>query len=209
MRITAGKARGICLKSPRGDSTRPATDAARQAVFSHLGECVTGANVLDLFAGTGSYGLEAVSRGAKSAVFVESDSGAASCIKQNIEALKKALGPNSSPTLKIARADAIKFALSIQKGAFDIVFADPPYRFYSSEDSVKNLLCAFEYIAGSQTLFVIEAPADFNLPDKDTPPYSSLKVLKRLGKASKGKPSQIVFKMLPNEAPNTKESKNS
>ena len=71
MRITSGFARGISLDAPKGDTTRPATDAARQAIFSSLGEAVVGAQVLDMFAGTGSYGLEAASRGAKSAVFVE------------------------------------------------------------------------------------------------------------------------------------------
>ena len=65
MRITAGYARGILLNSPKGETTRPATDAARLAIFSSLGDLVENACVLDIFAGTGSYGLEAASRGAK------------------------------------------------------------------------------------------------------------------------------------------------
>ena len=83
MRISGGLARGIPLLAPRGDAVRPATDSLRQAVFSSLGERVAGARFLDLFAGTGAYGLEAISRGAAGGVFVEKDARAAACVRRS------------------------------------------------------------------------------------------------------------------------------
>ena len=79
MRITGGKARGIPLASPKGDATRPATDQLREAVFSSLGARIEGAQVADLFAGTGAYGLEAMSRGAIGGIFVEAFERAWAC----------------------------------------------------------------------------------------------------------------------------------
>src|SRR6187401_769321 len=92
MRISGGAARGIPLVVPKGDAVRPATDGMRQAVFSSLGERVVGARFLDLFAGSGAYGLEALSRGAAAGVFVEQNAKAAHCLRQNITAVCKSLG---------------------------------------------------------------------------------------------------------------------
>ena len=89
MRITSGNARGIWLNSPKGDSTRPATDAARQAIFSSIGDAIIGSRVLDIFAGTGAYGLEAASRGASEILFVESDKKALDALKSNVSQKKK------------------------------------------------------------------------------------------------------------------------
>ena len=91
MRITSGNARGIWLNSPKGDSTRPATDAARQAIFSSIGDAIIGSRVLDIFAGTGAYGLEAASRGASEILFVESDKKALDALKSNVYAVERAL----------------------------------------------------------------------------------------------------------------------
>ncbi len=87
MRITGGRARGIPLHAPRGRETRPATDQLREAVFSSLGPRVEGARVADLFAGTGSYGLEALSRGATSGCFVENNRQALVCLRANLAAV--------------------------------------------------------------------------------------------------------------------------
>src|SRR5688572_19711372 len=95
MRISGGKARGIPLSVPKGDAVRPATDGMRQAVFSSLGERVVGARFLDLFAGSGAYGLEALSRGASGGVFVEQNAKAANCVRRNIAAVCKSLGRDS------------------------------------------------------------------------------------------------------------------
>ena len=82
MRISGGGARGIPLVVPKGDAVRPATDGMRQSVFSSLGARVSGARFLDLFAGSGAYGLEALSRGAAAGVFVEQNGKAAACVRQ-------------------------------------------------------------------------------------------------------------------------------
>src|SRR4051794_7791924 len=95
MRISGGAARGIPLVTPKGDLTRPATDGMRQSVFSSLGAIVNGARFLDLFAGSGAYGLEAVSRGAAGGVFVEQNPKVAACVRQNIEAVCKSVGRDS------------------------------------------------------------------------------------------------------------------
>src|SRR3954465_11512303 len=91
MRITGGIARGIPLVVPKGDAVRPATDAMRQAVFSSLGARTVGARFLDLFAGSGADGLEALSRGAAGGVFVEQNAKAVACLRQNIAAVCKSL----------------------------------------------------------------------------------------------------------------------
>jgi len=93
VRITGGQARGIPLAVPRGDAVRPATDALRQALFSSIGaQRVEGARFLDLFAGSGAYGLEALSRGAAGGLFVERDRRTAACLEKNLAAVTKSLG---------------------------------------------------------------------------------------------------------------------
>lgn len=185
MRITSGKARAITLKSPRGDATRPATDAARQAVFSSLGAIADGARVLDLFAGTGSYGLEALSRGAKSVVFVENAKAALDCLKANVENVKKALGAGCTTVL---RADCLNLKKSALGDDFDLIFADAPYPLL-----LKKSAEIFEKLAefsAENTIVMLEAPAEF-----EPPAGSKLEVFKRLGKCSKGKPSQLLMRL--------------
>ena len=92
MRISGGLARGIELSVPKGDAVRPATDGMRQAVFSSLGPRVAGARFVDLFAGSGAYGLEAFSRGASGGTFVEQNAKAAACLRKNIAAVCRSLG---------------------------------------------------------------------------------------------------------------------
>ena len=123
MRITGGQARGIPLVLPKGNAVRPATDAMRQAVFSSLAARVAGARFLDLFAGSGAYGLEALSRGAAGGVFVEKDAKTAGFIRQNILAVCKSLG-RAADDLQVINADAIMMMPGV---APDLVFIDPPY----------------------------------------------------------------------------------
>ncbi|HET7537876.1 MAG TPA: RsmD family RNA methyltransferase, partial [Candidatus Didemnitutus sp.] len=125
MRITGGQARGIPLVLPKGDAVRPATDAMRQAVFSSLALRVEGARFLDLFAGSGAYGLEAMSRGAVSGVFVEKNSKVVTCLRQNIAAVCKSLARPISG-LEVLSTDAV--AVPAGSGLPpDLVFIDPPY----------------------------------------------------------------------------------
>jgi 16S rRNA (guanine966-N2)-methyltransferase len=121
MRIIAGSAGGIPVKVPQS-VTRPTTDRVREAVFSMLGESVIEAKVLDLFAGSGGMGLEALSRGAAQATFVEQQGQAASIIQEN---LTRSRLPNG----QVVKADVFAAVRRLAESGtlFDVIFADPPY----------------------------------------------------------------------------------
>jgi len=121
MRITSGEFRGRPLSVPPGDDVRPTQDRVREALFSILGDCVRGAVFLDLFAGSGAVGLEAISRGAARAVFVEREQRPIAFLSSNIERLK------ASSRCEIHRSDVLAWLSSPVRVGFDIVFADPPY----------------------------------------------------------------------------------
>src|SRR5208282_2969727 len=105
-RISGGNARGIELLVPKGDAVRPATDGMRQSVFSSLAARVVGARFVDLFAGSGAYGLEAFSRGAAGGTFVESNAQAAACLRRNIAAVSRSLR-KAGDELNAVEADAL------------------------------------------------------------------------------------------------------
>ncbi len=117
MRVVAGEFKGRRLHAPRGVRTRPTADRVREALFSMLGD-VSGARVLDLYAGSGALGIEALSRGAGSALFVERDRPALAALRRNLEAV----GADAD----VKREDALGF-LTRAEGTFDLVFCDPPY----------------------------------------------------------------------------------
>ena len=117
MRVVAGEFKGRRLHAPRGAGTRPTADRVREALFSMLGD-VSGARVLDLYAGSGALGIEALSRGAASATFVERDRHALAALRRNLEAV-------GAPAEVIPR-DVERF-LARPAGTFDLVFCDPPY----------------------------------------------------------------------------------
>ena len=177
MRVTGGKARGIHLRVPAGP-VRPATDYLREAVFSSLAALVPGARVLDLFAGTGAYGLEALSRGAASAVAV--DRATAPAIAANAAAVAKSMGLPALP-LDIVTADA----LSWTPGApdFDLVFVDPPWELWERE--ADRLVAAAA--PGGHVRLVLEGPGGFAPP---APPGWELR--KALGKG-KGQPAAAIL----------------
>lgn len=122
MRIVAGEWRGRTLVAPSGTTTRPTTDKVREAVFNALGSLglVEGALVLDLYAGSGALGFEALSRGAEHCTFVERDRAALSAIEAN----RAELG--ARPVTRVVNGDPLTMARSIDA---DLVFADPPYDF--------------------------------------------------------------------------------
>ena len=117
MRVVAGEFKGRRLHSPRGAGTRPTADKVREALFSMLGD-VSGARVLDLYAGSGALGIEALSRGAESAVFVERDGKALAALRRNLEAV--------DAVAEVRRQDVGRF-LTRPEGTFDLVLCDPPY----------------------------------------------------------------------------------
>ena len=118
MRIIAGRAKGHLLKVPR-DVARPTTDRVRESLFGLLSAVLEGAKVLDLYAGSGGLGLEALSRGAESCTFVDQHRGACKTIQENL--LKTGL-----PNGKVVTGDVESFLMREQDG-YDLVFADPPY----------------------------------------------------------------------------------
>jgi 16S rRNA (guanine966-N2)-methyltransferase len=118
MRVVAGEFKGRRLRMPRGAPTRPTADRVREALFSMLGD-VEGARVLDLYAGSGALGIEALSRGAAGAVFVERDARAAAAIEANLEAV--------GVQAEVSRGDVLAFLAEPSRTTFDLVFCDPPY----------------------------------------------------------------------------------
>ena len=118
MRVVSGSARGITLEAPKGMTTRPTSDKAKEGVFSAIQGNLARARVLDVFAGSGGMGIEALSRGAASCVFVDLDLSALRCIKNNLAKTKL--------TGRAVRADAIAF-LNACSERFDVIFSDPPY----------------------------------------------------------------------------------
>jgi 16S rRNA (guanine966-N2)-methyltransferase len=121
VRIVAGEWGGRRIQAPPGKLTRPTTDRVRESWMSVVAAHLPGARVLDLFAGSGALGLEALSRGAESCVFVENGPPALKALRANLDAL------GAGDRGRIVRSDAIRFAEGLEAGSFDVAFADPPY----------------------------------------------------------------------------------
>ena len=170
MRIITGKAKGIILKAPAGDVTRPTADRVKEAVFSMLQFDVEDRSVLDLFAGSGQMGLEALSRGAKEATFVDKSKDAIKLIKENSEKAKL------SNNALIFQSDYIEFLQKNKGKSYDIIFLDPPYTAKMYKPALKKLL-ENGYIKPS-TLIVCES--DFNeLFENDAELESKFKIKKQ------------------------------
>ena len=183
MRITGGLARGIPLLLPKGDAIRPATDALRQAVFSSLAARVADTRFLDLFAGSGAYGLEALSRGASCGVFVERDTRTADCIRQNLAAVCKSLGRDTAG-LHVITADATSVALAAVP---DLVFIDPPYEIIR-EVGPKLFARLTELLKDKpDPLIVFEMPGEIELSPE------GWACVKRLGKGGR-QPTACIFR---------------
>lgn len=183
MRITGGKARGIPLKVPKGDGTRPATDRLREAIFSSLGASIEGCRVADLFAGTGSYGLEAISRGAASATFFETDRAALTCLQQNTQSVLRSCNIDTSAARVIAR-DVYSF--DVNNPAYDLIFLDPPYDKIASEIG-RIFEKAVDVIATDDARVVLELPGNLE------PEITGWEMIRRIGKVGKDKPTAAVF----------------
>jgi 16S rRNA (guanine966-N2)-methyltransferase len=140
MRVVAGELRGRRLASPKGQRTRPTSDRVREALFSILSE-VRGASVVDLYAGTGALGIEALSRGASRAVFVEHDRAALTSLRANLHDLALVARAEVRP----GRVETSVAAL-VALGPFDLVFADPPYAL------VEQAMAALERLARAGAL---------------------------------------------------------
>ena len=155
MRVITGKARGIQLKTPQGLTTRPTADRVKEALFSIIQYDVPGTRVLDLFGGTGPLGIEALSRGAKYAVFVDAGEDACALIRENLKRTKL------EGEGQVIRSDYLDY-LRRTKEAFDIIFLDPPYAEVFLENSLK---CITEIdILQSGGIIVAERPLGKELP---------------------------------------------
>jgi len=145
VRVVGGLARGRKIQAPAGTSTRPTSDYVREAVFNALGSRggVDGAHVLDLFAGSGAMGIEALSRGAASATFVENDARAVSVIRANLDHLDLAADA------KVVKADAPGWLVTA--GAFDLAFVDPPYAFDRWADVLERLDAGLAVLESDRT----------------------------------------------------------
>lgn len=171
MRIIAGTARSMPLKTIEGKDTRPTTDRIKETLFNMLQMDVPGAMFLDLFAGSGGIGLEAVSRGAKKAVFVENSRKAAACIQDNINFTKF----NSKCDLKCMDVLAALRTLE-RKYVFDIIFMDPPYH-QELENSVLRYL-KDSSILNEDTLIIVEEALDIDPETLTQDGYEIIKVKK-------------------------------
>ena len=155
MRVISGKARGVTLKTPEGILTRPTIDRVKEALFSIINFDIPTSHVLDLFGGTGQLGIEALSRGAKSAVFVDQREDACKLIKENLRRTKL------EQDAKVVRMDYLDY-LKRCKEKFDIIFLDPPYAEVFLENALK---CITEIdILQSGGIIVAERPLGKDLP---------------------------------------------
>ena len=155
MRVITGKARGVTLKTPDGMQTRPTSDRVKEAMFSIINFDIPGARVLDLFGGTGQLGIEALSRGAASATFVDAGEPACKLIRENLKRTKlEADG-------KVVRSDYLAY-LNRCREQYDIIFLDPPYAEVFLENSLKRI--AEIDILQSNGIIVAERPLGKELP---------------------------------------------
>ncbi|MBT9670098.1 16S rRNA (guanine(966)-N(2))-methyltransferase RsmD [Roseburia hominis] len=173
MRIIAGTARSLPLKAPEGMDTRPTTDRIKETLFNIIQDEVPGAYFLDLFAGSGQMGLEAVSRGARYAVFVDNGKKPAACIEENIRFTKFEHQTKLYPTEVLSALRAME-----GKYQFDLIFMDPPYRKGMEQEVLR-------YLAGSSllkedTVLIVEAAldTDFSYLDEYGMTLSRLKMYK-------------------------------
>jgi 16S rRNA (guanine966-N2)-methyltransferase len=160
VRIVAGRFGGRRLTTPADSRVRPTADRVREAWFSILGDVIVGTRVLDLYAGSGALGLEALSRGATSADFVELGGPSLAALKQNITRL----GVGGVATVR--RGDALRFAERLAPASYDIAFADPPY----AHDGAAALAALFRRLPFARILSV-EHAADVTLDGDDARRY--------------------------------------
>lgn len=169
MRVIAGKARRLLLKTIEGNDTRPTTDRIKETLFNMINNDVPGARFLDLFSGSGGIGIEALSRGAKFCVFVENNPKAVNCIKDNLvhtKLLEDAL------VVESGFATALK-KLEGKEEAFDIVYMDPPYASGYEKQVLEYFLHSDLII--NDTIIIIEAALDTDFSWVEDLGYSILR----------------------------------
>lgn len=170
MRVIAGKARRILLKTVEGMETRPTTDRIKETLFNILQPDLPGARVLDLFSGSGALGIEALSRGAKNCVFVENAPSALRCIQENLEATRlkdQAWVMNADVQSALARLDGTE-------GIFDVILMDPPYHKGLEIDALARL--SESSLIDEYTIIVVETALDTELDEAEALGYRVYRV---------------------------------
>jgi len=155
MRVITGIARGKRLVTPDGSDVRPTSDKVKEALFSALQFDIEGRRILDLFAGSGQLGIEALSRGAKSCVFVDNSRASINLVKKNLEIT------GLSSNAKVIQSDFASFA-AMSRDTFDIVFLDPPYAAGMLVDALKAVLP----LMSDYGMIICEYPPEVNLPEE-------------------------------------------
>jgi len=174
------------LTAPKGGAIRPATDGMRQAVFSSLGSRVVGARFWDLFAGSGAYGLEALSRGAAGGIFVERNAQTVACLKKNLVAVSRSRGREVAD-IEVATADALTWAPPGGTAAADLVFIDPPYEIITEAAPRLFARLTQALVSKPDALVLFEMPGEVVLSP------SGWTCVKRLGKGAH-QPTVSVFR---------------
>lgn len=149
MRITGGFLKNRSLKSPKTTATRPTSEKLRQSVFNICQNHIEGAHFLDLFAGSGAMGIEALSRGAESATFIESNRSALKTIRDNLNEL------DLSPLATILAGDVLLLLNKLKGKQFDLIYVDPPYEKGLHEKTLK-LIDSYDLLDQEGTLFIEE-----------------------------------------------------
>ncbi|MBE5873846.1 MAG: 16S rRNA (guanine(966)-N(2))-methyltransferase RsmD [Lachnospiraceae bacterium] len=149
MRVIAGTARSLPLKTPEGLDTRPTSDRIKETLFNMLQNYIPDCVFVDMFAGSGGIGIEALSRGARKAYFIENAPKAISCIEQNLTFTKFA------DRAIVLKQDALAALNSIYEKEIDVIFMDPPYN-QEHEKRILNLLRNMKYVT-EDTLIIVEA----------------------------------------------------
>jgi len=164
MRVIAGKFRSRQLKSLKGMALRPTSDRLRETLFNVLSDRVAGASFVDVFAGTGAVGIEALSRGAREVVFIEKHGPAATLIRKNLESLDVRDGARVLAVDAVHGLEVLGKGKSGDTAGADIVFLDPPYG--SVEDYDRVLTClGFEGLLREGSLVIAEHRRNFELPE--------------------------------------------
>lgn len=166
MRVIAGSARRLNLKTIEGNDTRPTTDRIKETLFNMLTGDVPGASFLDLFAGSGGIGIEALSRGASACTFIEQNIKAIACIKDNLEFTRL------SDRATVYRRDAVSFVNGLSTVSYDVIFMDPPYGM-GLEKAVLLALSGKNF--DTDTLIVVEAKVDEDFSYLDSMGYDIIK----------------------------------
>ena len=170
MRVIAGSARSVPLVSIDGLETRPTTDRIKETLFNMLQSRIEGSHFLDLFAGSGQIGIEALSRGAADCVFVEKAKNSAECIRANLKKTKL----EDAATLMTSDVMSAVSVLGRSGKRFDLIFLDPPYHKGLALDALSAI--SRSKIADGDTLLIVEAALDEDLSDAESLGYEIVRV---------------------------------